>query len=672
MFKTVKKQMQDAFTLLVKNQSVLFITDLDKDVLWNAYLDGFIDPVEKQEHNCNCCRSFIRNYGNVVAIVENKICTLWNFIPSVEIFEPSIEKLHNLVINSCVKDVFISDLSLLGTDHSVQRFTSEEGKMVALPSPITWNHFSLSLPTKFVNSSAKSRESVMGVARDNRNVFKRSLDEISQDAIETVLELIAQNSLYKGEENKGVLTEFLKCKKEYDKVVNKDNYCWSTSSKISGALAKIRNTSIGTLLTDITEGKELDKAVETFEKMVAPTNYKRPKSLVTKRMIEDAEKTVKELGFEESLGRRFAITDDISVENVLFVNRDTKKAMGVFSEMKEDVIINPKTLKKVEEINIDDFVKNVLPTVKGVQLLLENEHLNNLCSVITEQTPKSPILFKWNNPFSWSYTNAVTDSIKEQVKAAGGKVEGELRISLSWFNYDDLDLHIVEPNGNIIYYGAKASPFTGGQLDVDMNAGSGKTRKAVENVIYANKARIYEGRYIVKVKNFSQREKIDAGFIIEVECKDELSSFSFDKSPGNQETQTIVEFTYSKKDGVKLSKEVKTNVLSKEKWGLNTNKFHKVSMMLHSPNHWSENIGNRHTFFILEGAKNDENARGFFNEFLSEEMTKHRKVFEVLGGKLKVAPADKQLSGVGFSSTQRNSVICKVEGKFERLLKINF
>jgi hypothetical protein len=42
----------------------------------------------------------------------------------------------------------------------------------------------------------------------------------------------------------------------------------------------------------------------------------------------------------------------------------------------------------------------------------------------------------------------------------------------------------------------------------------------------------------------------------------------------------------------------------------------------------------------------------------------------VLGSKLKVEPADKQLSGVGFSSTQRNSVVCRVKGKTERLIKV--
>ena len=44
MFKHVKSRMQEAFTALVKNQTILFIVDLDKDAMWNAYKStGFLE-----------------------------------------------------------------------------------------------------------------------------------------------------------------------------------------------------------------------------------------------------------------------------------------------------------------------------------------------------------------------------------------------------------------------------------------------------------------------------------------------------------------------------------------------------------------------------------------------------------------------------------------------------
>jgi len=679
MFKDVRKSMQEAFLLLIKEQVCLFITDVDKDTLWTTYLESF-SPDSKQEHNCNYCRSFIKNYGNVVVIVDNKLKTIWEFASSDEQFTDVVKNMHKLVAKSQIRDIFLAENGKIGVSENIQRFTKNEaGNQIPLASPVIWNHFSLELPKAFVHKGSLSIESVMGSARDAKNVFKRSLDEITLDSVETVLELIAQNSLYRGEEFKGILTDFLKHKKAYSKcpVVLQDNYAWNNATKMSSASAKIRNTSIGTLLTDISEGKELDFAVTAFERMVAPTNYKRPTALITKRMIEDAEKTINELGYTESLSRRFATPEDVAIKDVLFVNRDAKKLAGVFNELKENVAINPKSLTKLEEITIDKFVDEILPNSKGVQLLFENTHLNNLVSLITAENKDAPILFKWNNPFSWSYTNAVTDSIKENVKAAGGKVDGVLRFSIQW-NEDgksiiDLDAHAHEPTGAHIFYSSgyrkdrgNGTTSLGGQLDVDM---INPTTVGVENIYWPSLSKMKEGTYRFRVHNFSRHRNFD-GVRCEIEADGQLYEFGSNKP--FTEYLDIAEVTYSKAKGfvVKSSLDAKSSILSKEKWGISTNKFHKVKMIMNSPNFWEGSIGNKHTFFILEGAKNDENARGFFNEFLKEELVKNKKVFEVLGGKLKVADSDKQLSGLGFSSTQRASVILKVEGKFDRLLKI--
>ena len=92
-----------------------------------------------------------------------------------------------------------------------------------------------------------------------------------------------------------------------------------------------------------------------------------------------------------------------------------------------------------------------------------------------------------------------------------------------------------------------------------------------------------------------------------------------------------------------------------------------------SPNYWDDKeIGNKHYFFMIDGCANESGARGFYNEFLHKDLDKHRKVLEVVGNKLKTATASEQLSGVGFSSTQKNSLLCQVKGSFTRVVKIVF
>jgi hypothetical protein len=322
-------------------------------------------------------------------------------------------------------------------------------------------------------------------------------------------------------------------------------------------------------------------------------------------------------------------------------------------------------------VSMADFISKIVPKANSLEVLVEDRHIPNFVSLIAPANKYAPSLFKWDNGFSWTYKDAVADSLKEKVKAAGGKVEGKLRISLEWFNYDDLDLHLVSKKHGVIYFGDKRA-IPGGVLDVDENAGGRRTKTPVENIIFVSS--IPEDEYEVRVNQFSQRENIDVGFNVEIEYEGNLNSYSFDKSPKTHSHQVVATFTYTRVNGFKLATPSTTSkVVSKEVWGVETQKFQKVSLITKSPNYWGNNkTGNEHLFFILDGAKNDEVARGFFNEFLKPDLEKHKRVFEALGGKMKVEPADKQLSGIGFSSTTKGEVIVKVTGTTSRTLKVKF
>ena len=79
---------------------------------------------------------------------------------------------------------------------------------------------------------------------------------------------------------------------------------------------------------------------------MAPANYKRPTALITKKQIEAAQKKVEELGLTDALPRRHV--EDISVNDVLFVNRDTRAKMkgGMFDMLSETSTVNPKEPKR--------------------------------------------------------------------------------------------------------------------------------------------------------------------------------------------------------------------------------------------------------------------------------------------------------------------------------------
>ena len=71
------------------SQYPLYTTSVEKDELWATYLSSFpegTNPIfrKRTEHDCSCCRQFIRAVGNVVAIVEGKLVSIWDSDKSLE------------------------------------------------------------------------------------------------------------------------------------------------------------------------------------------------------------------------------------------------------------------------------------------------------------------------------------------------------------------------------------------------------------------------------------------------------------------------------------------------------------------------------------------------------------------------------------------------------------
>lgn len=677
-FSEFKTLFQKSFEELTKDVGTLFEVEVDKDELWNLYLDSFPEGTneifrERREYDCSCCRHFIKNFGNVVVIKNNQINTIWDFNTNSAKFQPVVDALSSYVKSKTISNVYVTNIKKIGTDSNREQL--DNGNV------IKWSHFYLELPIKFVVRVRDTIGTIQSNYRGTKDVFKRSLEEISEESVLTVLELISQNSLYKGNEWEGVLQEFLKHKQAYMKLeTGKDLYAWDNSVKAGAVIGRIRNHSIGTLLVDISEGMDLDTAVTRYEKIVAPENYRRPKAIFTKKMLEDAQKTIEELGFMDSLDRRHAVLDDITVNNILFTNKDSAKHIqgaNIFDEMMTEIAVNPKRYSKVEKISIDDFINNVLPTTNEIEVLFENKHSSNLTSLIAPANGNSKNMFKWNNNFTWAYTGNITDSsMKENVKKAGGNVEGILRFSIQWndddYNPNDFDAHCVEPDGHMIYWNAKNRFSTTGDLDVDIIYPQRNT-PAVENITWTNRDKMLEGTYKFFVRNFDHNGG-RSGFKAEIEFDGQTYSFEYNKELRHKEDVEVAEVTFSRTNGFTIKEKLSSQLSSKEVWNLQTNQFVPVSVMMYSPNYWDEQqgIGHKHYFFMLKDCINSESPNGFYNEFLKEDLTKHKRVFEALASKMKVENNENQLSGLGFSSTRRNELKVKVKGQTERMLNITF
>jgi hypothetical protein len=648
----------------------LFYVEIDKDLLWDTYLASFPDGAnplyrERTEHDCSACKSFVRTLGGVVTIKNNALVTIWD-CDTDDVYQPVVDTLAALVRSRDIANVFLHREPSVGVAKNFEQTTS---------GVVTREHFHVNLPAaaycKGVEIGPKQSAS-----RADHDVLLRSLQEIDIDSIDTVLELIDQNSLYRGEENRFAVAEFRKLKQAYVSAANPDLFAWEKSRSVTAAVARIRNTAIGALLSALATGEEMESAVKSFEAMVAPTNYKRPTALVTKAMIAKAQETIEQLGFTTALERRYATIEDITVNNVLFADRRAKREMNVFDELASQTTEKDgKHYDRVEEVSIDVFLTKILPKAESVEVLFENRHAPNLVSLIAPVDPTARSMFKWPNNFSWAYAGEVADSIKERVKRAGGSVTGDLCCRLAWNNTDDLDFHMKEPGGGThIYYACRRQLSAyGGMLDLDANGADGPRTDPAENIVYADRHRMREGLYELSVHQYARRQTANDGFEVEVEFDGRLFRMAYDRPMSTGVTVAVATIKYTRVSGFEIVKSLPSSSSSKTVWGLATQSFRRVRAVMLSPNHWDERaVGNKHYFFMLEDCVNEERARGFFNEFLNEELNAHRKVLEVVGAKLKTEESNRQLSGLGFSSTQRNSVLCRVQGAFSRTIRIAF
>lgn len=640
--------------------SELYTTNITDDELYAVYLNAFpagTDPIfrSKTSHDCNCCRKFITRLGSLVYLQDGQITTVWDTCDKLE--EPYnivAKALADAVRSAGVNSVFRTSERQYGTEQTADAHIDGH----------VWDHLYGKVADRHFSLEPAAE---IGRANTAMQVFARGMAELSVSSIETVVDLIKSDSLYRGQEHLQTAENFLALKKQYD--LAPDNALFVLQN-FKRPAAQARNAVIGTLIIDISEGVELERAVNSFETKVAPQNFKRNSSPITSAMVESADKKLKELGLEGAVHRRHAKMADMSVNNVLFVDNSAQSQMkdGIAGLLADVVTKNTTEPKNSTEISIDDFVATVLPEATSVKVHLKNANLPNFVSMTAGDGPER--MFKWDNNFSFAYDGDAADSIKQRVKAAGGRVdEAKLRVSLSWYNTDDLDIHASAPGKKRIYYGDKQ-----GVLDVDMNV-SGESTEPVENLSWVDT--LSNGVYKIAVNNYTNRNKgVNGGFDLEVECNGIVHNYH-SKTSNVTLNEYLLEITVL--DGTialinHTNVEKSGNVRPTDKWGVSTENLIPVDTVLLSPNYWDDNaVGQCHWMFILKDCLNPDPVRGFFNENLRADLVEHRKVFEILGSKTKAPFSPDQLSGVGFTKGRDDSLIVVVEtAKTTRSYTIKF
>lgn len=701
MFKQLNDQIQKQFAILASQQQ-LFRVNISGEKLWEIYMNNFLEhPVWRVNsvHQCIADESFFKTYANIVAIINGKIVSMFDF-EAIGEYNQSIKAVSEAIQNSEVNSVFVifyDDLTQLGNalersklnrnqseyrlgnEKTLKQYlTQQEALGKEIGKVYTYDHFNVMLPKRFVNFTTQSSASILGDLNTTRQLFEKGLN-IPLETLEVIRDLIIEDKIVMSDGDLPKIKELIKIKKQFDNLeTNKKLWLWSNIPHIS--IARYTQTLIGELCIEIAEGKDLVKAVEDYNYRNDRSNKYKSIKIVTERQKEEAEKTIVELGYENSFERRFATIDDIDVSEIKHSNIDNtvEKPVGLFGKAGVPTTTQYNRHKraefdKVERITIDKFMSEILPNASSVEVFLENRLEGNLVSLFTakDKTVKNP--FKWRTPFSWTYNGNLSGKsmIKENVKTAGGKIDGILRCSLQWNDKDtvgraDYDLHCKTPF-DTVYYNNKKDRKSGIWLDVDMIR---PEEIGIENI--TSQTKLPDGKYKFSVHTFCKGS--NTGFKVEIEFDGNVFTYHYNQTTPYDSKIDVATITVMNGQ-MTIEHHLSESSSSRIIWGLETNQFHKASLICTSPNYWGDNnVGTKEYFFMLQGCKTDRPMRTFHIDQLNSELMAMviRKALELLGNYKLVQPADKQLSGVGFNCTVRDELIVKVKGSHQRVLKIIF
>lgn len=125
-------------------KSELYIVDIDRDAIWSTYIGAFPPGTneifrERTEHDCSCCKSFIRQVGGVVSIANGSIVTAWDVDTVGYPYDTVSTALADYVRSLPIRGVFRTPESRHGAEMTPEVVDGET---------IRWKHFVADAPQK--------------------------------------------------------------------------------------------------------------------------------------------------------------------------------------------------------------------------------------------------------------------------------------------------------------------------------------------------------------------------------------------------------------------------------------------------------------------------------------------------------------------------------------------
>lgn len=379
----------------------VFTTNVDG--LFQTYLDGYANDIDRAHHQCTTCRQFIERFGHLVVINADgmTIPLFWGEpgagleIPAM--YQQPIANMARAVAAAKVNGVFLS-----------------EEKRWGIPKTGNWNHFAVHPnPAIIHRDKLLTPGQKMAEKREDFRILSQSLAEYSADTVNTAMTLLSGDALFRAEKVIGVARWFQGLQATLGQTRGKirENLIWAAVAVSGPGLTHVRSSMVGTLLDDISEGKDFDEVKAAFKYKMDPSRYGRPIVAPGAGNIKKAEEIVAKLGVASAFKRRFATLGEIQeklweTKQVLGGTAEAQLSSGgVFGHLKTTTA-PAQTKVPVTAITWEKFRRTVLGNAAKIEFFAEANKRHLFFALTSQSDPAAQPIIQWDfddarNPVSW-------------------------------------------------------------------------------------------------------------------------------------------------------------------------------------------------------------------------------------------------------------------------------
>lgn len=319
------------------------------------------------------------------------------------------------------------------------------------------------------------------INRENMIVIKDDLDAISSYMDEF-------NMLIEKYEAVEEMPKSVPEKPEYDRS--------SFKQYISEELVLRSKKRIGNVKDNILSAKRLSPMYTPVLQAISDFNIVEDNTSLT---VEQIEQTANTAAIAER--REHINTLNQRQQNLVAQRVDLEQERQQIVQQQEEVAAQAQQIAENEDVTEEER-KEMQENIRIQAQELEHKQ-EQIESTINQVEQESSTI---EEDVNQTEVQIATIQSTSQIATEGGR--GSLKINLKWNTYDDLDLHVIDPDGVEIYYRSREHCCQDvlGKLDIDANGDSSHTRTPQENIFWEDGKNAPLGRYKVFVVYFAKKD----------------------------------------------------------------------------------------------------------------------------------------------------------------------